>query len=280
SPDGSMAALREYTAEGYDIWVKRLDTGPRSRVTFGEAEEKMPVWVPGTRDVTFLSTRNGNHDVWRQPADGTREAELLIDIDDDIATVDWTRDGEWLLIRTSAGTTVAAQRNILIVRPGSDEAPVPIFASAYRELNPAVSPDGRWIAYASDETGRYEIYVRPFPDVTGGRWQVSINGGRSPVWAHSGRELFFQSPTQQMMVAQIAAGADFDAGTPTVLFEPSPQWELSNLNGVYFDLHPDDQRFLIATRAIGVGGGDDGPAPPNVILVNNFFEEIQRAVPE
>ena len=277
SPDGAMVALREYTAEGYDIWVKQLPTGPRSRLTFGGADEKMPVWAPGGRDVTFLSNRNGNHDVWRRPADGTRDAELVADIEEDIATVDWSSDGTSLLLRTSAGTTTTAQRNILSLRPGTDTVPTAIFGSAYRELNPAVSPDGRWIAYASDETGRYEIYVRPFPDVSAGRWQVSINGGRAPRWAHSGREIFFQSPTNQMMASRVASGATFSAAAPSVLFEASPQWEIGNLNGVYFDVHPDDQRFLIASRSV-VGSEED--EEPAVVLVNNFFEELRTRVPE
>ncbi|HUF75968.1 MAG TPA: hypothetical protein VMM35_06805, partial [Longimicrobiales bacterium] len=280
SSDGSMLALREFTAEGYDIWIKRLDTGPRSRLTFAEGMEKMPVWVPGTRDVTFLSNRNGNHDVWRRPADGTGADELLVDIEQDIATVDWSRDGEWLFMRTSAGTATTAERNILIVRPGSGEEPMPLIAGSYREINPAVSPDGRWIAYASDETGRYEVYVRPFPDVSSGRWQVSVNGGRSPVWAHSGRELFFQAPSNEMMAADIEAGTSFDFGTPRVLFPASPQWEAGNLNGVYFAVHPDDQRFLIATRSIGGGESEGEGAPPPAILVNNFFEELKARVPE
>jgi eukaryotic-like serine/threonine-protein kinase len=279
SPDGSMVALREFTAEGYDIWVKRLDRGPRSRLTFAEGMEKMPTWVPGTRDVTFLSDRNGNHDVWRAPADGTRDAELVLDIEQDIATVDWSPDGEWLLIRTSAGTAATAQRNILVMRPGVDEEPIPLFAGSYRELNPAVSPDGRWIAYASDETGRYEVYVRPFPDVRAGRWQVSINGGRSPRWAHSGREMFFQGPNQEMLAVDVTAGTSFDSRDPYVLFEASPQWEVGNLNGVYYDVHPDDQRFLVATRSIAGSDEQEGPAPPPVILVNNFFEELRARVP-
>jgi eukaryotic-like serine/threonine-protein kinase len=280
SPDGSMVALREFTAEGYDIWIKRLDTGPRSRLTFAGGMEKMPVWVPGTRDVTFLSDRNGNHDVWRRPADGTRAEELLVDLEQDIATVDWSPDGEWLFLRTSAGTATTAARNILMVRPGSGEEPIPLFSSDYRELNPAVSPDGRWIAYASDETGRYEIYVRPFPDVSAGRWQVSIGGGRSPAWAHSGREIFFQSPNDEMMVADVEAGTSFDSGTPRVLFPASPQWATGNLNGVYFAVHPDDERFLVATSSVGGAESQREGGPPPTVLVNNFFEELKARVPE
>ena len=187
SPDGSTVAVREFTAEGYDIWVKQLDTGPRSRLTFDGAHERMPVWAPGGRDVTFLSDRGGNLDVWSKPADGTREPELLLDLDASLATVDWSPDGEWLLVRTSTGSLDTSERNILAWRPGVDSVPVPLFRSDYREIKPTVSPDGRWIAYASYETGRYEIYVRPFPDVSAGRWQVSIDGAEAHIGHTAGR---------------------------------------------------------------------------------------------
>ena len=278
SPDGSMVALREFTSEGYDIWVKRLDTGPRSRLTFGEAHERMPVWAPGGLDVTFLSDRGGNIDVWSKPADGTREAELLLDLDANLATVDWSPDGEWLLLRTSTGSTETSARNILAWRPGVDSVPAPLFAAEYRVISPAVSPDGRWIAYASDETGRYEIYVRPFPDVSAGRWLVSIDGGRNPQWAHSGREIFFQGRAQEMMVVEVeTTTSEFVAGTPLVLFEAEQPWLFANLTGVFYDVAADDQRFLIAS-IVSVGGSDDD-APPNVVLVNNFVEILKQQVP-
>jgi Tol biopolymer transport system component len=281
SPDGSMMAVREYTSEGYDIWVKQLDTGPRSRLTFGDSEERMPVWKPGTREVTFLSDRNGNLDVWSRPADGTQEPELILDIEDVIATADWTPDGEWLLVRTSTGSAATSQRNVLAFRPSVDSVPTPLFAGSYREISPAVSPDGHWIAYASDETGRYEIYVRPFPDVDRRRWQVSIDGGRRPRWAHSGRELFFQSPENAMLAVPIENGGDFAYGTPSVLFEAESPWYVSNLSGLVYEVAPDDQRFLIATTQPGGSTADsDAPLPPATVLVNNFFEELERAVPE
>jgi len=279
SPDGSMMALREYTPEGYDIWVKRLDTGPRSRLTFAESEERMPVWKPGTQEVTFLSDRNGNLDVWSGPADGTRDPELILDIEDGLATVDWTPDGQWLLLRTSEGSGATSQRNVLAIRPGVDSVPTPLFAGSYREVGPQVSPDGRWIAYASDETGRYEIYVRPFPEVSRRRWQVSIDGGRQPRWAHSGRELFFQSPEDAMMSVPIGDGEDFAYGSPGLLFEGESFWLTQNLSGVRYEVAPDDQRFLIATTQTSGATGSDAPPPPTTILVNNFFEELKRAVP-
>ena len=280
SPDGSMVAFREFTGEGYDVWVKQLDTGPRSRLTFGEAHERKPVWATSGRDVTFLSDRGGNLDVWSRPADGTTDSELLLDLDASVATVDWNPDGEWLLLRTSTGNLDTSERNILAWRPDEDSVPAPLFSSPYRETGPAVSPDGRWLAYASDETGRYEIYVRPFPDVSAGRWVASIGGGRNPQWAHSGQELFFQGPTQEMMVVDFeTTTSEFVAGTPEVLFEADRSWLVQNLTGLFYDVAPDDQRFLIAAIVIATSGStDDGPPLPSVVLVNNFMEELRQRV--
>ena len=273
-----MLAVRESTEAGYDIWVKRMPDGPRSRLTFGEAGDKMPVWAPGGRDITFLSDRGGNHDVWSKPADGTREAELLIDIEQDIATVEWTPDGQWLFLRTSTGRRDSSARDVLVLRPGSDSVPTRLFATEFREVSPSVSPDGRWIVYASDGTGRYEIYVRPFPDVSAGRRPVSVDGGRSPRWAHSGTEIFFQGPDAEMMVVDVETGGDLVVGVPYRLFERGDRWLALNLSGTVYDVALDDQRFMVA--AIVATGGDDAPPAPRFILVNNFFEELKRLVPE
>jgi serine/threonine-protein kinase len=277
SPDGSMVALRERTEDGYDVWIKQLDTGPRSRLTFGESEERMPVWSPGGSNVTFLSDRNGNHDVWSKPANGTRDAELLLDIEQDIATVHWSPDGEWLLVRTSTGSGPEDVRTVLAFRPGTDSVPAPLLvAEDYNHISPAISPDGRWLAYASNETGRFEIYVRPFPDVSAGRWQVSIDGGRTPKWAHSGRELFFQDPDENMMVVEVEADAEFRSTPPLRLFAAVNPWLGINLTGVLYDVAPDDERFLIGTLS-DLAGAEGEPAP--AVLVNNFGQELERLVP-
>ena len=133
SPEGSRVALRESTQGGYDIWIKQLEAGPRSRLTFDDAMEKMPVWEPGGRDVTFLSDRNGNFDVWSKPADGTGEAELMLDLDDSLFKIEWSPDGAWLLLQTVGG-------DVLGYRPGEDGEPTPLLGEAYFEGEPAVSP--------------------------------------------------------------------------------------------------------------------------------------------
>ena len=179
-----MVALREFSQGGFDSWLKRLDTGLRSRLTFDDAHEKMPVWEPGGGNVTYLSDRNGNFDVWSKAADGTGTPELVLDLEENIYGIRWSPDGEWLLLWT-------AEMDILGYRPGGDGEPTRLLAEPYDELDPAISPDGRWIAYASNETGTNEVYVRPFPDVSAGQWQVSSRAARYPRWANGGGALYF-----------------------------------------------------------------------------------------
>jgi len=272
SPDGSRVAVREFTQGGYDIWLKRLDTGVRSRLTFDEAHEKMPVWEPGGRNVTYLSDRNGNFDVWSRAADGTGQPELILDLDEDLLKIDWSPDGEWLLLWT-------VQDDILGYRPNEDGEPVPLLAEAYDEFDPAVSPDGRWIAYVSNETGINQAYVRPFPDVSGGKWQVSAFDARYPRWAHGGRELYYQDSgaAPSMWMVEYEATEVFEFGAPILLFE-SPGWTGSAPFAEAYDIERGDERFIISVNAESVFG--DGPAGPRFVLVNNFFEVLNHLVPE
>jgi len=274
SPDGSMVALREFSTQGgVDIWIKRLDTGPRSRLTFDAADDKMPVWEPGTQNVTFLSNRNGNFDVWSKPADGTGEAELILDLEENLYRIDWSPDGTWLLLTTASG-------DVLGLRRGVDGSPVPLLTGSFSEIEPAVSPDGRWLAYASNETGSYEVYVQPFPEGPG-RWQVSSRGGRFPRWAHDGRELFFQEdrPVGPMWVVDVESASSFTFGTARVLIQ-SPRWSGSATTSNPYVVAPDDERFLIAVLGTVEENPDGGDSAPATVLVNNFFEELKRVVPE
>lgn len=275
SPDGTSLALREFTeGNGNDIWIKEVDRGSRSRLTFHESEDLMPVWTPDGQHITFISFRGGGMDVWSKPADATGDAELVLDHDRNIAAVTWSPDGDWLLARTSGPAGAPGSRDILAFRPGVDTTATPLLAApGYDERDASISPDGRFIAYTSNETGRGEVYVRPFPDVDADRWQISTQGGSSPIWAYSGRELFFVS-RRRMMAMDVDTSSGFQHSTPRVLFEFESDW-LGVPSAQYQLVTPDDQRFVLARD---IGRAEDGTLMAGGVLVNNFVAEIEDLV--
>ena len=270
SPDGRRLALRATTDGNEDIWIKELDDGPYSRLTFDEGPDFSPHWTPDGEAVTFTSGRasdNNAGDLWTKRADGTGEAELLYDHETSLQEGFWSPDGEWLVLRRDG------RRDILALRPSADSVALPLLAEDYSESEPALSPDGRWLAYISNETGSYEVYVRPFPDVDSGRWQVSTDGGFMPVWAHSGRELFFVDNNLNLIATQFDADSGFQVGEKETLFTLPPGYLLSTANTLY-GVAPDDQRFIMARFY----QADEGRGSA-LILVQNWFEELKRRVP-
>lgn len=146
-----------------------------------------------------------------------------------------------------------------------------LLVTKFNEMNAELSPDGRWLAYQSNESGQSEIYARPFPDVQAGRWQVSAAGGTRALWARSGKELFFLAPDGAVMAVPISGSAAFSAANPTKLFAGR---YYAVLNGRTFDISPDDTRFLMIKEAAG-----SNDAPARLIVVENWFEELKRRVP-
>ncbi len=279
SPDGTRIAVRALTEDGYDIWVKELDEGPFSRITFDGGDDRKPRWAPDGETVTFLSSRASAMDVWSRRADGTGSAELVFDHEVGLADGFWSPDGEWLLLRSSGPRGVEGARDILAVRPGVDSVAQPLLAEEYDESAPAISWDGRWIAYVSTETDREEVFVRPFPDVDSGKVQVSTEGGIMPYWAHNGEELFFVEPsTLNMMGARFETTPRFRVVEREPLFTIPPRYE-GSLVGLLYDVTQDDQRFLMARpyEGAGVEAGDGGEAN-SFVLVQNFFEELRERV--
>jgi hypothetical protein len=161
----------------------------------------------------------------------------------------------------------------MAVRPGTDDAAIPLLAEAYDEEQPTLSPDGRWLAYVSTETGSEEVFVRPFPDVSAGRWQVSTHGGIMPLWAHSGRELFFVEPGNALVAVQIDLDTGFEMRDRAELFTIPDSYRTSTTNSVY-GVSPDDQRFLMARTYQPPEG-----SPSPFVLIQNFGEELKRLVP-
>ena len=164
--------------------------------------------------------------------------------------------------------------DILALHLGVDTVAVPLVASPeFAENYPALSPDGRWLVYTSNETGTHEVWVRPFPDVEASKTQVSVNGGTLPRWAHSGRELFYVGENREFVVAQIDTVPRFRVAERDTLFTVAQHLLLLGSAAPY-DVAPDDQRFLMARDLIAAEGGTE-----DHILVLNFFEELKARVP-
>ncbi len=276
SPDGTRLALNYSVDEiGEDLWVRQLGGGQVSRVTFRTAFDARPRWTPDGQSLTFISGRPGTMDLYVKRADGTGPAEKLLDLDRDIFEGRWSRDGTWLLIRTGGGTAARGGRDIWGIRPAIDSVPIPLAVAEWDEKAPALSPDGRWLAYESNETGTDEVCVRPFPDIDAGKLQVSINGGVAPAWAHNGRELFYVEPRggRAMMVASIDTEPTFHVGEQQALFPLGSEYHLSSDYTAY-DVAPDDDHFVIVRD---FRGGEDR-VKSTLIIVDNWFEELRAKV--
>jgi Tol biopolymer transport system component len=274
SPDGTRLAISLNTAGNTDVWIKELKGGALSRLTFSDSSDIRPRWMPDGRSVTLLSNRAGNFDLYQRPADGTGRDSLVLGLEATIQEALWSRDGQWIVMRTG-GTD--GQRDILALRVGRDTVPRPLLTAPWDEEAPALSPDGRWLAYVSTETGTREVFVRPFPDVDAGKWQVSTAGGTNPVWAHSGRELFFVDGNQELVSQAVAAGAAFQRGEQRVLFDLGSSYDLGSdkVNYVGFDVGPDDRRFLMVRRR-----AEDAAAPTTTaVLVQHWLTELSRERP-
>jgi len=150
-----------------------------------------------------------------------------------------------------------------------------LMETEFSERNAALSPDGRWMAYQSNESGQYEVYVRPFPDVNGGRWQVSSGGGYWPLWSPNGRELFYAG-SEGMMAVPIETESTFTQGTVELLFDLGPYWRPSGGANRRIDISPEGDRFLMLKEG---GGSDETAGTTSIIVVINWFDELKRLVP-
>jgi eukaryotic-like serine/threonine-protein kinase len=270
SPDGKALAAGLTRGGRTDIWVKQLPTGPFSRITFGDTSSVRPVWSPDSREVFYVSDRSGSGvgQLYAHRSDGTGTARLLLSSKLDFGQVVPSRDGRWLVLRTSA--SFAGGGDILGFRAG-DTMPLPLVASPATELFPALSPDGRWLAYGSDESGTMEIYVRPFPETATAKWQVSTAGGREPAWAGSGRELFYVNGKSEMVSAEVRPGAAFSVGQQRVLFSTAPFARAGSIQS--YAVSPDDRRFVMVREGEASQQGE-------LVLAEHWLQELTARAPK
>ena len=281
SPDGTRVAAEIY-GESTDIWIWDFARETLRRLTFESSGNGMSVWTPDGRQIIFESGRAGMPSVYTQAADGTGTVDRL----STSAIPQWsttiTRDGTWLagfeLLPRAVPNIFFLPLTGGVVRPSSNSAPgvsrSPVEPLAETRFNGSMadfSPNGRYLAYQSDESGRTEIYVRPFPRVNNGRWQVSTAGGTRPAWARSGRELFYLDASNALTAVPVGTSEPtISIGSPAKLFdttyaEPNPSR--------HFDVSADSQRFLMLKAG---ATGDPNATPVSMVLVEHWFEELKQ----
>ena len=290
SPDGTRVAAEIY-GPSTDIWIWDFARETLRRLTFEPSGNGMSVWTPDGRQIIYESGRTGAPSVYRQAADGTGTIERLSTTETPQWTTSITPDGKWLsgfeLQPRSAANVFFLPLTRAVGRPGSTPAPLdqargrPGVESPVDELAETrfrgdmadFSPNGRYFAYASDESGRSEIYVRPFPRVDNGRWQVSTAGGTRPVWARSGRELFYLDASNSLTAVAVGtSGPTFSFGSPAKVFEakyaePNPSR--------HYDVSADGQRFLMLKPT---DTGEPNATPLSMVVVEHWFEELKQRV--
>ena len=265
SPDGRRLAVGVGSSSNLDIWVKQLDRGAFTKLTFGD-HDRRPAWSPDGRFVAFIRDTGETGGVFVRAADGTGKDRLAARLQQRVQEVTWSPDGAWLVMRTDNASAGAG--DIIGVRTSGDSTPVPLVASPYTELAPSISPDGRWIAYQSLETGRNEVYVRPFPNTDDGHWQISIRGGVEPKWGHDSRSLYFIRADGWLVQAALHTQPAFAVDTLNPLFDV--RGFLDNGFHQSYDVSPDGKAFYF-TRAASSGSGSAGT---NLVWVDHWLTDL------
>ena len=266
SPDGSRLAL----ATQDDVWIYEFKRATPSRLTTDPAQDVSPLWTSDSQRIVFTTRRAGYPELFWQPADGTGRDERLLTRTKDLLDLQadaWSADGKHLLF-TEVSTHMAIGQ-MAVDRPSDAKM---LVKSAFRNDHAAISPDGRWLAYTSSVSGRSEVYVERYPEL-GNRQRISTEGGRIPVWSPDGRELFFSTPdSQQILAVRTQTGTTVTAGPSQVLFTvPMAVFP----GGRPFDLATDGRFFIIRSSQAEASG----VTASNMILVQNWFEELKRLVP-
>jgi eukaryotic-like serine/threonine-protein kinase len=199
-----------------DLWLRDLLRSGMTRMTFDAAAEIEAVWSPDGMRLAFASNRTGRYNLYVKASNGAGAEARLVDSPNILLPQDWSRDGRWVLYYEIHATNARDLAAIDMSSP--DHTPRVVANTPAQEVLAQFSPDGRWVAYQTNESGRFEVVVQPFPNASG-KWQVSTAGGAAPRWRADGRELYFLAPDATMMAVPVTtAGTSFEAGTPVALF--------------------------------------------------------------
>ena len=272
SPDGTRLALYIPDQE-IDIWLWDIARETLTRATFDRGVDIYPVWrPPDGRQLLFSSVRAGGVNLFAQAANGSGDVTRLTTSPNVQHATSASPDGTRLVFTEIAPAT---GQDVMLLGLDGTQAVTPLVQKPFNERNGEVSPDGRWLAYEANDSGRFNIYVRPFPDVSSGYWQVSFEGGTRPLWARNSQELFYLSATGALMRVGVTRGPTWAATAPTKLFE-GRYGAAANQSGRTYDIAPDGTRFLMIKPA---GAADQTAVPTSLVIVQNWREELKRLVP-
>jgi eukaryotic-like serine/threonine-protein kinase len=248
APDSTRAVVRRQDPQigGTALWMIDFSRGTSTRFTFGSSIASDPIWSPDGKLIVFTSNAGGRYDLYRKPANSSQDEELLLKSGEGEFPTSFSRDGRFLLYTSVDPKT---NHDLWVLPLEGDKKPFPFLRTQYNETDGHFSPDGHWVAYQSDESGRDEIDVREFsPDSTagdaGGKWQVSYGGGTEPRWSADGKELYYMTLDWKLMAVDVTTKPTFQAGTPKLLFQAPPQSEATA-----GDYTVDGKRFLFVAPA-------------------------------
>jgi len=282
SPDGRRIAI-SITEQETQIWLYDLSQETLTRLTFGGNVNNNPSWTPDGKRIAFESGKEGPLNIFWQLADGSGGLERLTTSEYPQVPHSWSPDGQLLAFVETNPTTGydiwmlrmggTSQSSAQVPSGGSGQVrkALTFLQTRFDEAVPRFSPDGRWLAYVSNESGRNEIYVQPYPG-PGGKWQISTEGGAEPVWNRNGRELFYRTG-DKMMAVEIRTQPGFSVGKPRMLFEG--RYRPTPATSPNYDVSPDGQRFLMLKPA-----EQEQSAPTQINVVLNWFEELKQKVPK
>jgi serine/threonine-protein kinase len=272
SPNGMRVAFF-ISDQDLDIWLLDPSRSTLTRLTSDPGLENYPVWAPDGRRVFFSSDIDNARNLFVQ-AESIGAITRLTESASTQYPTSISPDGRRLVFTQLAPATSAS--DVMQLELEGAHSVTPLVETPFDERNGEVSPDGRWLAYEATNSGRSEIYVRPFPDVASGLWQVSTDGGTRPLWARNGRELFYLTETGALMRVSVAGGAAWAPGSPAKVFEGRGRYGAAAFHfGRTYDVSADGRRFLMIKRA---AADSVSTAPASMVVVLDWFEELKRLV--
>ncbi|HXB72440.1 MAG TPA: hypothetical protein VNY05_29655, partial [Candidatus Acidoferrales bacterium] len=266
SPDGTRVAVGQLdtgTAGNRQVWVLDVARGVPTRFTFDSVEDQFPAWSPNGTRLVFASNRGPGFGIYQKDFSGSGKEELLLQSGLPVTPNDWSPDGRYLLY-SAPGPTGRTELWVLPAAGGTphDGKPVPYLQGPYNEQQGQFSPDGRWIAYASDETGSYQVYVQSFPSGAG-KFRVSTAGGAQPRWRRDGKEIFYIGADGRLTAVDVKTEPRFEAGAPQALFDSKIVAGFLAAT-FHYDVAADGKRFLVDT--VATGSAASAPKPITVII--------------